>query len=43
MQYVGYAKSYDDVHIDGSLEECKFVAYYMKDNKVLAAAGMQKG
>ena len=43
LQYVGFAdpKTVDEVYVQGSLSENKFVAYYIKDNKVLAAAGQQ--
>lgn len=40
MQYSGYASSFDDVHIDGNVDELKFVAYYSKNNKILAASSM---
>lgn len=43
VQYTGYHRSYDEVFIDGDLKEQKFVAYYIKDNKVLAAAGLNCG
>lgn len=39
MQYVGYAREYDEVHIDGEPRSNKFLAYYIKDNKILAASG----
>jgi len=40
LSYVGNAKVYDSVHIDGSLKEGKFVAYYILNNKIVAAASM---
>ncbi len=39
FQYVGHAEEWDDIIIDGSLEDRKFVAYYIKNNSVVAAAG----
>jgi hypothetical protein len=38
MSYVGFAKDYDEVHIIGDVMDNKFLALYIKDNKVLAAA-----
>lgn len=43
IQYIGHAHSYDSVHVEGSVESNKFIAYYIKDNKVLAIAGQDKG
>jgi len=43
FQYVGHAENWDDVIIDGSLEDKKFVAYFIKNNKVAAAAGNGRG
>jgi len=40
LQYTGFAHAWDEVYIDGSLDELKFLAYYIKDDKVLAVAGM---
>lgn len=28
IQYAGYAAEYDEVHIEGNLEEGKFIAFY---------------
>lgn len=36
IRYCGHALAFDDVIVDGSLEELKFVAYFVKDDKVLA-------
>ena len=43
IQYIGHAPVYDSVHVEGSIENNKFIAYYIKDNKVLAIAGQDKG
>ena len=43
LQYAGYCREFDEVHIDGSLDEGKFVAYYIKDNKIVAFAGLNCG
>jgi hypothetical protein len=36
----GYARSFDDVIIDGNLDELKFAAYYISGDKVYAVASM---
>lgn len=36
--YVGYTRGWDEIIIDGKLEK-DFIAFYIKDNKVQAAAG----
>ena len=43
LQYVGNAREWDYTHVDGVPRSNKFVAYYIKDNKVLAACGQQNG
>jgi len=40
LRYVGHAPSFDDVIVDGTPENGEFVAYYIKDDTVLAAAGV---
>ncbi len=42
VQYTGYTDSFDKVHVKGSLPDQKFVAYYIKGNKVVAAATMNQ-
>jgi NADPH-dependent 2,4-dienoyl-CoA reductase/sulfur reductase-like enzyme len=37
MQYVGAAYSWDEVYVDGVPRDNKFIAYFIKDNKVLGA------
>jgi hypothetical protein len=39
LQFVGHNSSYDEVFIQGNPLENKFLAYYIKDNKVIAVAG----
>ena len=41
IQYIGYAHEYDEVHIEGDVLANKFLAFYIKDGKVLAVAGQQ--
>jgi len=40
LRYSGHATDYDDVIIQGSLEDLKFAAFYAKGDKILAAASM---
>ena len=40
LRYVGHAEKWDDVVIQGSLADKSFLAFYIKDEQVLAAAGM---
>ncbi|EMD31273.1 hypothetical protein CERSUDRAFT_89128 [Gelatoporia subvermispora B] len=42
LRYCGVGAGFDDVIINGSTDEMKFVAYYVKDNKVVAVASMQR-
>ncbi len=42
LQYVGYAESWDELIVHGDLPGRNFLAYYVKDNRVLAAAGLQR-
>ncbi|KAJ3799725.1 hypothetical protein GGU11DRAFT_678786 [Lentinula aff. detonsa] len=41
LRYCGYAAGHDDVIIKGDPGEMKFVAYYVKQGKVVAVASMQ--
>lgn len=38
LQYVGHATEWDKIMFDGNVEEGDFIAYYLKDGKILAAA-----
>jgi len=38
MQYCGNATSWDSIHIDGDPKSNKFLAYFIKNDKVIAAA-----
>lgn len=38
FQYCGNAREWDEIHIDGEPRTNKFIAYYIKNNKVMAAA-----
>ncbi|MGO9567701.1 MAG: FAD-dependent oxidoreductase [Desulfomonilaceae bacterium] len=39
FRYVGYAKEWDEIIINGDLDSQDFIAYYVKNSKVYAAAG----
>jgi NADPH-dependent 2,4-dienoyl-CoA reductase/sulfur reductase-like enzyme len=40
INYVGNAPSFDHVHVEGSLADKKFLAYYCRGDQVLAVAAM---
>ena len=40
IRYLGHAADWDEVHIDGSLDDRQFIAYYLEDGDVRAAAGV---
>jgi hypothetical protein len=40
VQYTGNTKSWDEVIVKGDVKQMKFVAYYIKKGKVVAAAAM---
>ena len=42
LRYVGHAEEWDEIEIDGSLDEPKFLAYYLKDNRIMAVAGINR-
>ncbi len=39
VQYVGYVRTWDEIVYDGDVEGKQFVAYYLLDGRVMAAAG----
>ncbi|KAJ3758532.1 hypothetical protein EV360DRAFT_43708 [Lentinula raphanica] len=41
LRYCGYAAGHDDVIIKGDPGEMKFIAYYVKQGKIVAVASMQ--
>lgn len=43
IRYCGHAKTFDDVIIEGDVDEQKFTAYYVKGDRVLAVATMGPG
>jgi NADPH-dependent 2,4-dienoyl-CoA reductase/sulfur reductase-like enzyme/nitrite reductase/ring-hydroxylating ferredoxin subunit len=40
MQYVGYARSWDEIIFQGSPDQRNFLAFYVKNGRVLAAAAI---
>jgi apoptosis-inducing factor 3 len=38
LRYVGHTKQWDELIVDGDLQKRQFIAFYVKDNRVLAAA-----
>ncbi len=42
IHYVGHAKGFDEVHVEGDLEAGSYTAFYVKDGKVAAALGRGK-
>ncbi|HEY9767753.1 MAG TPA: FAD-dependent oxidoreductase [Coleofasciculaceae cyanobacterium] len=42
LRYVGHAEEWDDLKIDGDLEQPKFLAYYLKNDRVMAVAGLNR-
>lgn len=43
IQSAGYADTCDDIIVEGSIEELKFVAFHTKGDKVLAVSACQNG
>ncbi|MBN1290829.1 MAG: NAD(FAD)-dependent dehydrogenase, partial [Candidatus Latescibacteria bacterium] len=42
LRYVGHAGSWDDMYVSGNISSGNFVAYYVKDGVILAAAGLNR-
>jgi NADPH-dependent 2,4-dienoyl-CoA reductase/sulfur reductase-like enzyme len=42
IRYVGHAKNWEEVLIDGDVSAKSFIAFYLKDNQVHAAAGCKR-
>jgi 3-phenylpropionate/trans-cinnamate dioxygenase ferredoxin reductase subunit len=43
LQYVGYHTEWDELVVRGSLEDRSFLAFYVKEGRVLAAVGVGRG
>lgn len=42
MRYVGHGAGFNAVHVEGEPDEEEFVAYYAKDDRVIAVATMRR-
>jgi NADPH-dependent 2,4-dienoyl-CoA reductase/sulfur reductase-like enzyme/nitrite reductase/ring-hydroxylating ferredoxin subunit len=42
LRYVGHCEEWDDVKIDGDLQQPEFLTYYLKNNCVMAVAGINR-
>ena len=42
LDYIGHAESWDDIALHGDTEKPEFLAYYVKERRVLAAAGLDR-
>src|SRR5262249_9071475 len=43
IEYVGHAMKWDDFVVRGSIDDGKFIGFYLLDGVVLAAAGVDRG
>jgi len=42
LRYVGHAEKWDEIFIDGDLEQPEFLAFYLQNNRVMAVAGVNR-
>ncbi|MEI1375319.1 FAD-dependent oxidoreductase [Nostoc sp.] len=42
LRYIGHAESWDEIIVDGDLQKQEFIAFYVKNNQVLAVATSHK-
>ena len=42
LDYIGHATEWDDLVLHGDIEKPKFLVYYVKDGRVIAAAGLDR-
>jgi hypothetical protein len=42
LDYIGHATEWDDILIYGDLEKPNFLAYYTRNGRVIAAAGLDR-
>ena len=42
LDYIGHAEDWDDIIVHGDLEKPEFLAYYVKNGRVTAAAGLDR-
>ena len=43
LEYVGHATRWDEFVVRGSLEDRRFVGFYLLDGRLLAAVGLDRG
>lgn len=43
LEYVGFAKSWERIEVDGSIEDLDFIARYYRGDRLLAAAAIGRG
>ena len=42
LRYVGHAEQWDEIFIDGDLQQQEFLAFYLQNNRVMAVAGINR-
>jgi NADPH-dependent 2,4-dienoyl-CoA reductase/sulfur reductase-like enzyme/nitrite reductase/ring-hydroxylating ferredoxin subunit len=42
LRYVGFVKDWDEIIIDGNITDKKFIVYFVKNNVIMAAAGINR-
>jgi len=42
LDYIGHATDWDDIIVHGDLEKPEFLAYYVRNGQVIAAAGLDR-
>lgn len=42
LNYIGHTKEWDEIIVQGNVAEQNFLAFYVKEQKILAAAGMNR-
>lgn len=42
LRYVGHAEEWNEIKVDGDLEQPEFLAYYLKNDRVMAVAGINR-
>ena len=42
LRYVGHSEDWDEIEIDGDLQQPEFLAYYLKGDRVMAVAGINR-
>jgi len=42
LDYIGHAENWDDIVVHGDVEKPEFIAYYVKDGRVVTAVGLDR-